>query len=784
MRSAPSPFFAAALSAAVLLVPAALSAQAGTVSGTVAHAETGEALSGVEVTITGTDLGSLSREDGTFTLGDVPAGRHTLRASRVGYNSAEREIRVSAGRTVRVQIELSEQAVELSGINVVGQVADVVAEEAVTATKAEIPRTEVPQSVSVITGEQLELQDAERLSEALRYTPSAQGEVFGFEPRTTFLRFRGFDATTTGLYRDGLQLRNPAFAISYDPEPYGARSVEVPRGPTSVLYGAGNPGGLVNFVSKRPTREPHREVGVDVGSFERIEGKLDLSGPVDEDGEFAYRLTGLVRESETQVDFIGHDRIFVAPALSWRPTGSTSFTVLGRYQRDETRSSQRLPAEGTLFGNTVGEIPVETFTGEPAVDEYDRDQHSVTTIFEHETDGIFSFRQKTRFYSVDLDNVGIFTAGLREDDRTIDRSLFESFGELDGVVLDNQIRARFGTGPAAHDLLLGVDYQHVDVALEENSGAAPPLDLFDPDFGQQVPEPAPFVDSDTEQEQVGVYLQEHLTLFENWILALNGRVDFADTRTEDQVAGTVTEQDEEELTGRAGLVYRSEIGLAPYVSVSESFLPSIGTDEDGESFEPERGEQVEVGAKYQLPGTNSFVSVAWFDLTRENFLQTDPETFRQVQSGEANSTGLEVEGQARLENGLGVIASYTHQEVEITESVLPAEVGDRPMHVPEDMASLWLDYRVQAGPLAGLGVGGGVRYLGSRFGDTPNTLEVPDNTLLDAMARYRVGDFELQLNVHNVLDDHYVATAFASGPEAFATYGPERSLRGSVAYRW
>lgn len=767
-----------------LLVPGVLHAQSGAVEGTVVDADTGEPVADVQVGLQGAGLGTLSGDDGAFRIEEAPSGRHTLRAQSVGYGTVDRDVRVPSGQTVELEIELSQKAIELSTITVIGRRGGLVAEEATTATKSRIPRLEVPQSVSVITRSQIEAQDAGRLSQALRYTAGVQGETFGFEPRTTFLRFRGFDATTTGLYRDGLQLRNPGFAVSFDPEPYGAERIEVPEGPASVLYGAGSAGGLVNFVSKKPTREPRGEVAVEPGSFGRIQGKLDVSGPIDEEGAFSYRLTGLVRESGSQVDSIPYDRRFVAPALSWRPDESTSLTVTGRYKEDETRSSQRLPAAGTLQPNPNGEIPVHRFTGEPAVDEYDRRKHSATSIFEHEAGDVFSFRQKTRYYSVDLDNVGIFTAALRDDMRTIDRTLFESFGELDGFAADNQARAEFTAGPTRHDVLLGVDVQHVDVSLEENFGSAPPLDIYSPDYGAGVSDPSPFTETRTEQDQLGIYAQEHLTLSGRWILALNGRLDFASTDRTDELQDSSTTQDDEEFTGRAGLVYRSEIGLAPYVSYSQSFLPSLGTDENGDPFDPERGEQYEVGAKFEPAGTNSFVSVAVFDLTRQNFLETDPETFRQVQTGEANSTGAKLEGNATLTDGLSAMGSFTVQDVEITESVVPDEVGERPTQVPETMASLWLHYTVQDGPLAGAGLGSGVRRQGSSYGDTPNTLEVPAATLIDAMARYRVGDVHLQVNVQNVLDEHHVGAAFANGAEQFATYGPERTIRASLSYRW
>ncbi|MFP4229491.1 MAG: TonB-dependent siderophore receptor, partial [Salinivenus sp.] len=210
----------------------------------------------------------------------------------------------------------------------------------------------------------------------------------------------------------------------------------------------------------------------------------------------------------------------------------------------------------------------------------------------------------------------------------------------------------------------------------------------------------------------------------------------------------------------------------------------LGTGPEGEPFDPEFGAQWEVGAKYQPPGLNGSLTVSLFDLTRQNFLQTDPETFQQVQTGEANSQGIEVEGTASLTAGLDLTASYTRQDVEITESVSDAEVRERPTQVREQMGSVWADYTLQDGPLAGLGLGSGVRYLGPSYGDVPNTLKAPSATLLDASLHYNWQGFRLQVNADNVLDNEYIASTFVSEAQGFATYGASRTITARFRYRW
>lgn len=346
----------------------------------------------------------------------------------------------------------------------------------------------------------------------------------------------------------------------------------------------------------------------------------------------------------------------------------------------------------------------------------------------------------------------------------------------------------FATGAFAHRLLAGIDYQHADAEAAQGfasaqafGGTTPPIDVFDPVYGSPTPLPAR-VDNGARQEQVGLYLQDQVE-YGRWILGLNGRYDWAKTELQDRLfftAGGDSRQEDEEFTGRVGLLYRFPSGLAPYASYSTSFLPAIGSDPGGRPFEPEKAKQYEAGIKFQPPGSRSFLSVAYFDLTRENFIQSNPLTFVQEQTGEVRSRGVELEGVANFPFGLDLIASYTWLDAEITRSNDPAEIGARPTQTPRQLASLWAQYRLFGGPVRGLGVGAGVRYIGANFGDTPNTVKVSSVTLVDAALFYDWGRVRLAVNAHNLFDKEYVAAAFGS----FATYGLRRTVIGSLRYRW
>jgi len=651
-------------------------------------------------------------------------------------------------------------------------------------TKTDTPLIETPQSISVITNDQMEAQNVSTMAEALRYTPGVQSETFGFEPRTTFIKIRGFDATETGLYRDGLKLSNPGFAVGYSLEPYGAERVEVPRGPASVLYGQASPGGLVNYVSKRPTFDPFREIKFEAGTYDRFQGELDVGGALDERKTLAYRVTGLVRGSETQVDFIKDNRIYVAPALTWKPSDATTLTFLSHYQKDDTQPSQRLPAKGTLRSNANGKIPTNRFTGEPNVDQYSREEFAVGYALEHRVNDAVTLRQNTRYYNNEVDDRSIYTTALLADQRTISRALYESFGKVHGFNLDNQAQFKFSTAMLAHTLLSGLDFQHVGSNSLQTYGAAPNLDIFNPVYGSTVASAPVFKNEDVTQNQIGLYLQDQIKFGEHWRATLGGRYDRADSVTKNQLAGTSATQDDHALTGRAGLVYVADNGLAPYFSYAQSFLPALGTDAAGKALKPETGEQYEFGVKFQPKNQNSFVTLAYFDLTRTDFLTPDPITYANVQRGEANSRGVELEGVASLDNGLNLTANYTYLNANVTKSSFTAEVGEPLEYTPEHKASAWADYTVPTGIAKGWGVGGGARFIGTSFGNSyaaKNTIEVPSTVLFDASTHYNWKQFQFSVNLQNALDKEYVATAFTSGDE-FATFGPRRVVTGSIKY--
>ncbi|WP_243634432.1 TonB-dependent siderophore receptor [Roseicella frigidaeris] len=670
-----------------------------------------------------------------------------------------------------------------------GTVQGFVASDARTSTKTDTPILEVPQSVSVVTRDELDARQVQTVGEALRYTPGVRGEPYGPDNRYDWFFLRGFQADTSSVFLNGLRYHFGNLTGML--EPYGMERIEVLRGPASVLYGQIAPGGVVNLVSRRPTEAPQNEVRLSAGNFDRLQAAFTSSGKLDSDGVFSYSVTGLARDSGTQVDEVKNDRYFIAPALTWRPSADTKLTLLSYYQRDATHGDEFLPALGTVYPSVYGRIPTNRFTGNKDTDHFDRTQYGIGYELEHRFDQVFSVRQNVRYAHTDIDWYQTYGLGLRPDQRTLNRYAFQAYNTLTSFQVDNQGEARFATGPLRHTVLAGFDYANSLYASRQQGAVASPIDLYAPVYSGSTPALSPLSNSRQAANQFGLYLQDQIR-FDRWALTVGLRQDWVDTITRSRIgAGSKQSQDDGRLTWRAGLVYLADNGLAPYVSYATSFQPQLGTGFFGQTYVPTTGEQYEVGVKYQPPGSNSFAQLALFHLTQQNVLTTDPNNaLNQVQTGEIRVRGVEAEGVATLSRGLSLRAAYTYLDPEITQSNVAAEKGKRPNGIPMTTAGLYADYAFDpaAGRLAGLGIGAGIRFQGNTPAGNAHALIVPSVTLVDAALRYdlaqlsdRLKGSQLALNVSNLFDTEYVASC---GSASSCFWGLRRTIIGSLVHRW
>ena len=657
----------------------------------------------------------------------------------------------------------------------------VVPKQSTTSTKGAGSRLASPQPVSVIGRDQIEVRNVQTVDEATRYSSGVQGQKFGSNNRQDWYNIRGFAANADGLFLDGLALFSASYA-TWQVDPVTLERVEVMKGPASVLYGGSSPGGLVNLTSKRPTKTTQGSVEVGVNEYGQGYTALDSSGPLDEEGIWTYRLNAKLFGGDYYADQGDEFRGLIAPTLTWAPDADTSVTVYGYYQRDDDNNTPGfLPYVGTVVPASYGKISRKMFTSEPSIDEYSRDQTMLGYEVEHSFDDTFTVRQKLRYAHLESTYALAYGNGLvAGSDTEISRFGFRNQSDVDNFTVDTQGEAKFSTGAVDHTVLAGVDYRLYKLSSADQFSLLPNFDVSNPSYGPIAAFGAPYSDTTQTLNQTGLYLQDQAT-YDRLVVTLNARYDFLQTELDDHLtAANNTDRDEGAFSGRAGAAYLFDNGLAPYVSYSHFLTPVLGIDSaTGKPFDSGKGDQYEVGMKYQPVGFDSFFTASLFDLTRENVV-TSTGVASNFQTGEIRSRGLELEGNIALTDGLSMLAAYTAMELEVTQSP-DIDLGKVPAATPEQFASLWLDYRFLSGQAEGLRIGAGARYVGKTYADRANDFEVPDYVVFDAAISFEKNNWRASLNAANLFDK----TTVSCGPsESACFYGEPRKVTASLAYKW
>lgn len=666
-----------------------------------------------------------------------------------------------------------------------GPVIGYAANRAATGTKTDTPLNEIPQSISVVTADQLTDTGARTLQDALGYVAgvSAEQGSYGALSTESFM-MRGFEVQpySGGILRDGMKYQPNVYNGAQ--ETYGLERVEVLKGASSLLYGTGAPGGVINTVTKRPSADMLKELSVTVGSDRRRQLAADYGGALDDAGAWSYRLTGLVRNGDSVADFGYNDRTYLAPALTWRPSAATSLTVLSSYQHSKVTDNANLPIRGTLQDNPNGKLPIERYLGEPGLNYFDNTQKNIGYVFSHAFSDDVTLNQGVRYFRSDLDYKYYQILGVNDDLRTVRRRHRAFKDNTNALTADTNLAWKIRSGDISHTVLVGIDYlsQHHD--SDRANTALAPIDAYNPVYGAPLGAVTQTDMWRLRQYGTGLYLQDQVKFGQQWVLLLGGRHDRTRQVQADLLVGPekVTQKDNAN-TGRAGLVYLAANGVAPYISFSQSFAPEQGFSRNGDQFKPTRGEQYEAGVRYQPANSSLLLTGALYQLTQTN-VQTpdpvDPDNYS-IQTGEVRSRGVELEAKGSPVRNLELVAAYAYTDAKTTRSNVPEEIGMRQISVARNTASLWLHYRLADLGAAPLQVGGGVRYVGARPGNIYGVPDEPAYTLLDAVLSYDHGHWRYALNANNLADKRYVpGPCYGRG----CTYGTPRTVALSASYRW
>lgn len=639
-------------------------------------------------------------------------------------------------------------------------------------TKVNTAITKIPQAVSVVTQDQIEDQKPRTLNESLGYTAGANPNTFGFDSRYDAFYLRGFPAYYNGMFRDGLRLFNGPSAWLRT-EPYGIEGVTVLKGPASSLYGVSGPGGIVNVVTKRPKDEPFREFEILGGEHSRYQAGVDFSGPVDAEGTLLYRFTALGRKSDTDLEGYSDDKLYVAPALTWKRDEDSKLTILGEYTHAVTGGT------AAFYNPAYGKVS-DIYAGDPDFNDFDQNQGRIGYEFEHRLNDVVTLRQNLRYNAVDAD---LEYSGLYSVGAGLPLARYWGYYEetMKNFTVDNMAQFEFDTGDVRHVAVAGLDYSWSEYE------AYSAVSYVSADDAKAMP--TPFAGRQ-ETNLFGLYLHDQME-WNDFTLFASGRYDWAQTDAIDS-SFVSTDQKDGAFSGRIGLSYRTVAGFIPYANYSTSFAPNVGfvyddvTSNDSRVARPTIGRQKEIGVKYEIPDSNAVLSAALFDIDQKDGVVFDTSTgINKQRQLDLNSRGVELEAHASFDNGFSLIATYTYQRMTIEKGATGTD-GNELSATPNHVASLWGHYLIEDGAFAGLGLGVGVRYSGESYGDDQNSFKNEARAFADAALSYDFGyrnpdlkGLTLQINAKNLLDTRkQICSA------GYCYWDEGRTIYGSLRYRF
>lgn len=690
-----------------------------------------------------------------------------------------------------IAIEHEAAATEKTEKNAVEKIEVVGMRSPFGATKTNTPIVELARTISIETALDLKQKGVLNLSQSATYMAGVTGESYGYATRVDSISSRGLSIPR---YRDSIQELFGSYN-STRAEIYTMEQVELLKGPASVLYGQGSPGGIMNYVSKTPTLGKGSEVVLSYGSFDRAQVGVDVNGSLSEDDKWMGRFVGIYRNADSQVDYVSDDTQVLMPSLSFMPSDNTTLTLIGLFQdTDSDTAAQFIPVEGTLLPLADGTyLPdQDVYAGEPGFNKFDTKSNQVTLLGEHlinDTTSL-SFTALWRDGEADYHQAwATFTGGTRylnayvgapvaPTDTFVPRTFYQADNTFSQHAFDVRVNKGFVTGSFEHELLAGVQYQNVKTdansAYYAGGGVLQGdfryiLDLANPEY-TGAPEQAIFdaIYNDAPEQTVtdtGLYLSDQIS-YENWRVTLGLRHDRVDNDT------GVTEQDDTQTSYSAGILYRFDNGISPYLSYAESFETVVGLDNNNNQLKPEEGRQYEAGIKYELSSIPGFITLAYYDIEVSNLPNPNglPDEAAQ-QQGVTTIEGFELEGRV----------DFGQITAQFAASVMDAEDpnGFSLSAQPDSNASLWINYSPL--DLEALTVGAGIRYVGESVSENGVIrYDTPSYTLGDLMVSYELSDnLDLQLNVRNVTDKKYLTSCLFRG-DCFP--GVRRTVNASLTY--
>jgi iron complex outermembrane recepter protein len=492
------------------------------------------------------------------------------------------------------------------------------------------------------------------------------------------------------------------------------------------------------------------ELSFEAGNRSFFQPGVDLSGSLNDDRSVLYRFIANYQSSDSFQDFANSDITTIAPSLAFNLGKNTKLSLNYEY----TNYDGDPPEDYSFLLSDGSKPPRDFYLGYPDFSFRDFTTQKFGYSFSHQFSDRWQIRNNFSAAITDVEDSVAAPVSLI-DDRFIELTADDRQFTDDSYYGNIDVIGEFDTGAVSHQVLFGFDVNRLEDSFTSDSAAVPNLDINNPNY--DVPRPGDFVFAFGDENfttTYGIYLQDQVALLDNLKLLVGGRFDWISLKTEESGI-EINNQDDNAFSPRVGLVYQPSEQVALYTSFSRSFRQEVGSSLSGETFEPTRGTQYELGVKTDLLENRLSATLAAYYLTKTNVTTSDPiDPDFSIQTGEQRSQGIELDVNGEILPGWNVTAAYAFTDAEVTEDNSIPE-GNRLTNVPENQASIWTSYELQKGSLAGLGFGLGLFYIGEREGDLDNSFQLDDYLRTDAALYYRRDRLNAAINFRNLFDVDY-----------------------------
>jgi iron complex outermembrane recepter protein len=758
-----------------LLFQAVANNNPGKISGVVRSAD-GLPAPYVTVTVKETSQSTITNEDGVFTIFQISAGSYTLVFSATGFEAVEKSFEVGKNQSINVEISLTQSAKQLSQVVVTGQ-----KRRTFTVTKTNIPLLDIPMSIQVIDQQIIRQQGAFDLKDIVRNV-SGVNQTGSYNGGYQYFNSRGFDMNNwTNFRRNGTLLWNMGnhYADFYE-------SVEFLKGPSAILYGDVAPGGIINFVTKKPLNYQYGRVEMRVGQYGLFRPAIDVSGPLDKNGRVLYRLNTSYEKSKSFRNVVENETVMMAPAVTWKISPKATWNVELNYKKDERVGDPGLVSpDGTFDG--LSRISEKTFLGEREAT-YNYRNTALFSNFKLYLNKQWYLQQTTSVMQTLRTPLNVYVNNDADSNGNVSRYQYFFRQKFNTKTAMLDAVGEVSTGPLRHKLLVGLDY--VDDAIHDGGflqeDIAGTINLFNPQQGTANLKALPLIwDKNVAfTTRLGVYAQDQISFLQDKLHLLLG------VRYNRYVSGTrfenaadkpadYSEIVEKPVVPRFGIVYKPLQNISVYGSYAESYeVNGIDWIDPKKQVPPTLGKQFEVGMKADLLQRRLGVTLSVFNIEKENAYNwgsssTQP-TFEYIswtaedggwytyQAKLHRSRGIELDINGKISDNLNILATGSYIKAEVVDDIVYPK-GNWLSNQPREMFSVWANYKFSRA-LKGLSLGYGLFYKGSFFADYTNAPDgkVPSNYTMDAALGYSWNKWGAQLNVSNFTNRISYLGAFGS----------------------